>query len=374
MRKISSRYLSKAIRETLPEKMAFVAGPRQVGKSTFVKSLFKKAQYFNWDDIEDQIQIKEGIGYHEYREILFDEIHKYSRWRQLIKGIFDKKKEHTSILVTGSAKLDYFSKGGDSLLGRYRLHRLHPFSLGELNYDNKSVSILLKFGGFPEPLFKQNEKEHRLWQRQRGRLLLREDIRDLERVRDISRLDLLLDALPNRVGSPLSLENLRKDLDCSHDAVRTWLDIFERLYISYRIAPFGSPRIKSVKKEQKIYFWDWSQVPEKGARFENLVASQLLKYCHYIEDTEGYDMELRYLRDINKREVDFVVLKDKKPLFAVEAKVSSKNQNEAIPYFTLRTDIPKFYTVHLDEKDFGNEEKGGRTLPFWKFCQELKLP
>jgi predicted AAA+ superfamily ATPase len=368
------RYLFEAVNEVLPKKMALIAGPRQVGKSTFVRSLFRKSLYLNWDDFNDQKQIKSGEISNSEKVIIFDEIHKYSRWRQLIKGLYDKKKDQSSILVTGSAKLDYYSKGGDSLLGRYRLFRMHPFSLGELNFSKDAETSLMKFGGFPEPFLTQNEQSHRIWQRQRAQLLLREDVRDLELVRDISRLDLLMDALPLRVGSPLSLENLRQDLECSHDAVRNWLDIFERLYISFRISPFGPPKIKAVKKEQKLYLWDWSQIEEDGPRFENMVASHLLKYCQFIEDTEGHNMELRYLRDTLKREVDFVVLKDKKVLFAVEVKNSDKAASEIHSYFRSRTQISKFYQVHLGNKDYGNEDKDTRVLPFRTFCKELGLP
>ena len=202
------------------------------------------------------------------------------------------------------------------------------------------------------------------------------DLRDLENVRDVSLIELLIQNLPERIGSPLSIQNLREVLSVSHDSVSRWLKILEALYFIFRISPFGSPKIKAVTKEQKLYLWDWSQNKEdEGARFENMVASHLLKYCHFIEDTEGHVMELRYLRDKDKREVDFVVLKDKKPLFAVEAKVSdSKQPTPEATYFRARTNIPRFYQVHLGQEDYGNENTSVRVLPFWKFCKELALP
>ena len=160
----------------------------------------------------------------------------------------------------------------------------------------------------------------------------------------------------------------------AHESVERWIRILETLYVCFRIAPYGAPRIRAVKKEQKLYFWDWSQAPEGGARFENLVASQLLKYCHFVEDTEGYAMELRYLRDFDKREIDFVVLRDKKPLFAVECKSGEKGPSPAAYYFRERSPIPKFYQVHLGERDYGNEETDVRVLPFQVFCRELGMP
>ena len=198
--------------------------------------------------------------------------------------------------------------------------------------------------------------------------------RSLERVHELSLLELLLESLPARVGSPLSIKSLCDLLQVSHDAVRRWLEIFERLYLCFRIAPFGGDRIRAVRKEQKLYLWDWSQVENRGARFENMVASQLLKYCHYIEDTEGRRMELRYLRDIDRREVDFVVMRDRRPLFAVECKTGEASVSAAARYFRARTRIPCFYQTHLGKKDYGDADKDVRVLPFTRLVTELDLP
>jgi predicted AAA+ superfamily ATPase len=201
--------------------------------------------------------------------------------------------------------------------------------------------------------------------------VLREDLRDLERVREISLLEILLDALPSRVGSPLSIRSLQEDVEVAHESISKWLSIFESLYLTYRISPFGAERIKAVKKEQKLYFWDWSTVQESGARFENFIASQLLKYCHFLQDTEGYKMELRYLRDREKREVDFVVVKNKKPLFAVEAKLGEDSLLKQVAYFAERTDIPVFYQVHMGNKDYELLKGRIRVIPANIFCKEV---
>ena len=177
-----------------------------------------------------------------------------------------------------------------------------------------------------------------------------------------------------RIGSPLSIKSLREDLQVAHETVDHWISILENLYVCFRLAPFGSPRIRAVKKEQKLYFWDWSQAPRGGARFENLVASHLLKFCHFREDTEGHRMELRFIRDTDKREIDFVVLQDQKPLFAVECKSGEKNVANAIYYYQERTNIPKFYQVHLGSVDYSPANKKIRVLPFHVFCRELELP
>jgi predicted AAA+ superfamily ATPase len=359
--------------------MIFIGGPRQVGKTTLSlnylqPSSSKNPHYLNWDRVSDKSLILKDQIPLTSKTIVFDEIHKYKKWRSLVKGLYDKYGDEHRIIVTGSARLDYFSKGGDSLLGRYRYFRLHPFSLAELNKNptKSDLALLIKFGGFPEPLFSQDEDEHRIWQRNRMQQVVNEDLRDLESVKDISLLMLLAEILPSKVGSPLSLKSLEEDLQVSQPTIARWVNIFSLLYYSFTIAPFGSPKIRAVKKLHKLYMWDWSLVEELGFRFENLVASHLLKYCHFIEDTQGHVMELRYLRDTDGREIDFVVLKDKKPIFAVECKSGEKELSKHIEYFRLRTKIPAFYQVHMQARDYG-AESSGRVLPFTTFCKEIGL-
>ena len=278
--------------------------------------------------------------------------------------------------MTGSARLDYYRKGGDSLQGRYHYYRLHPFTLSESGRDPdaRSVAHLLRFGGFPEPFLRGEERFHRRWLREHSERVVHEDLRDLEHVREVSRLDLLLAHLPACVGSPLSVNRLRTLLQASHESVERWISAFERLYLCYRLAPFGSTRIRAVRKERKLYFWDWSRVDDPGARFENLVAGHLLKYCHLVEDTEGHAMELRFVRDTDGREIDFVVLRGGRPEFGVECKSGDRNAAPACRYFRERTDIPRFYQVHLGTADFGDADTGTRVLPFWTFCAEMALP
>jgi len=381
---LRKRYLFLHIADDLKEKMVFLGGPRQAGKTTLALQLLDSRHpsethpaYMNWDDIVDRKKLLKGEFPSHQKLIVLDEIHKFKNWRNLVKGFYDKHKSSTAFLITGSARLDYYRKGGDSLQGRYHYCRLHPFTLGELQkYHDKDISLelLLKFSGFPEPLLKQSEIAHRRWQRERLERVIYQDIRDLENVKEISMIDLLLEHLPQCVGSPLSIGSLKNLIQVSHESVERWIKILERLYVCFRIPPFGAPKIRAVKKEQKLYFWDWTEVEDRGFRFENLVASHLLKFCHFKEDTEGFKMELRYIRDTDKREIDFVILKNKKPLFAVECKSGEKTPNPAHYYFRERTAIPKFYQVHLGQKDYGSENSGVRVLPFETFCKELNLP
>lgn len=379
MMNIQTRYLKKPVKEDLKSRMVFIGGPRQVGKTTFALTFLpepfeKHPAYLNWDDISVRSGLLKGELPGGEKLIILDEIHKFSRWRNLVKGFYDTNKSEMSFIVTGSARLDYYRKGGDSLQGRYHYYRLHPFSLMELNTKPTidDFSLLFKFGGFPEPCLRAEEKFWRRWQKERLQRVIYEDIRDLENIKEISLLELLAEELPNRVGAPLSVKKLKELLQVAHETVDRWLNIFERMYYCFRIPPYGARKIRAVKKEQKLYLWDWSIIPEAGPRFENFIASHLLKYCHFTEDTEGFSMDLRFLRDTDKREADFVVLKEGKPLFAVECKTGEKNINPTLFYFMERTQIPKFYQVHTGERDY--EKKGVRVLPVHKFIKELSLP
>jgi predicted AAA+ superfamily ATPase len=370
-----NRFLKSHIDTDLKERMAFIGGPRQVGKTTLGKEFLKSPEsYFSWDDLSDREIIKKHQFDVNLKVILLDEIHKYVRWRTLVKGLYDKRGKDLRIIVTGSARLDHFSKGGDSLFGRYHYYRMHPLSLNELN-KNPSPSDLLqlmKYGGFPEPFIKQNDTFLRRWQRERQARVMQEDLRDIVNLKEYSSIDLLNTMLPERVGSLLSKTSIAEDLEKSPHTIEAWLQALESVYSCYRISPMGAPKVKALKKQQKLYLWDWTSVENVGAKFENLVASHLLKYCHYLTDVLGHSTELRYLRDVNGHEVDFVVLKDKQPIFAVECKTGERSLSSSIEYFLARTKIPKFYQVHMGSKDYGNA-KSGRVLPFTNFCKEEKL-
>lgn len=230
----------------------------------------------------------------------------------------------------------------------------------------------MELGGFPEPFFSQSTKERKLWSNERLYKIVNDDIAHLENLKDLTRIELLAETLESRVGSLLSIRSFEEDLSASQKTISSWIDILDRVYFSFRILPYGPPKIRAIKKAQKLYLWDWSDVSSIGARFENLVACQLLKYCHFLEDTEGEKMELRFLRDIDGREIDFVVIRNKRPIFAVECKTGDRQVSKAIHYYKERTKIQKFYQVHMGTSDFISE--GVRVLPFVEFCKELDLP
>lgn len=204
---------------------------------------------------------------------------------------------------------------------------------------------LFHFGGFPEPFFKQDDKTLRRWQNERVDRLIREDIRDIELIRDLSRLEILVGMLPEKVGSLLSLNSMREDIGVTHVTLSRWMDMLERFYYHFRLRPFAATHIKSLRKEPKLYLWDWSEAPSKAARFENMVASHLLKFAHFLHDAEGYKIDVFFLRDIEGREADFLVTHDRTPWFAVEVKQSDTAPSKQLRYFVEKLSIPFAYQV-----------------------------
>lgn len=365
-------------------KMAFVSGPRQAGKTT-VGRLFMaeraRSRYANWDDVEfrrlwvkSPRQIASFVG--EAGEggrpplLVLDEIHKARAWKRTLKGLFDTLETPCDILVTGSARLDIYKRGGESLLGRQIGFRLHPFSLGELerleplspndalaalfaegrrratsSKRQNVLSILLLHGGFPEPFLKQSERFSRIWRRGRTEKLVREDLRDLSRIPDLSRIEMLTALLPERAGNTLSIQSLREDLEVSFDSVKRWIGYLKELFYLFEVKPYTKSIPRTLKREGKLYLWDWSEVESPGPRFENLVAGHLLKAVHFWTDTGEGTFDLHYLRDKDKREVDFLITRDRKPWLAVEAKLADRALSPAFGAFLPHLGCKRFVQV-----------------------------
>jgi predicted AAA+ superfamily ATPase len=250
--------------------------------------------------------------------------------------------------------------------------RLHPFSVAEIGVSApKDLEQLARLGGFPEPFLAGSRTEARRWSREYRTRLVREDVATLENVQDLGTLELLALRLPQLVGSPLSINALREDLQVSHKAVSRWVTILEHLYAIFRLSPFGAPRIRAVKKTQKHYHFDWSLVDDEGSRFENLVASHLLKWVHYLQDTEGREMELRYFRDVDGREVDFVLLEDGMPRSFIECKVSDAPASRGLRYLLERFPDCAAWQISLrGKKDFETRE-GIRVCPALEYLRRL---
>lgn len=337
------RYCEDFVRADLEKKMVFIGGPRQVGKTILSKKLCaergKQCEYFNWDVDEDRQAIRNKRWRDDSELVIFDELHKYPRWKNWIKGVYDSKPREQQYIVTGSARLDVYKRGGDSLMGRYHYWRLHPLTLDELPQDmslQEGYERLMSIGGFPEPFLLGDEREARRWRRERFDRIIREDIRDLENVRELQLLSIFIDALRERVSSTITLANIAEDLEVSPNTVKSWLNITERMYISFVLTPLIKNVPRAIKKPPKIYFYDNADVIEKdkkGARLENLIATTLIKRLHFIEDYYGYRCKMHYIRDKDGREVDFVILVDNKITDLIEVKYANTNISTSLKYY-----------------------------------------
>lgn len=367
---MKKRYLSEQILKDLKSKMVFLGGPRQVGKTTLSLALFSERSYLNWDSSGDRERILKYELPSE-KTWIFDEIHKYKKWRGYLKGLYDKNKKQ-QILVTGSARLDLYRFSGDSLQGRYHYLRLHPFTFDELKSKSfLDFESLFELGGFPEPFLKGDKVEATRWSKEYRSRILRDDISSIETIHDLGSAELVLMRLPDLVGSPLSINKISEDVQISFKTIKKWLDIYERFYAIYRLSPFGSPKIKAVKKEQKHYHYDWTLIKEPGLRFENMIGSHLLKHVNFLEDTQGREIELRYFKDNEQREVDFVIVEDQKPILFIECKFSETSISPHLKYLNKKFPQVKSYQLtYHSKKDFLSQE-GIRVCDAFKVWPEI---
>lgn len=370
MENMKKRYLSEQIQKDISKKMVFLGGPRQVGKTTLSLNLFSESTYLNWDSAEDRERILK-YNLPSEKTWVFDEIHKYKKWRNYLKGLYDKNRRQ-QILVTGSARLDLYRFGGDSLQGRYHFLRLHPLTFDELNSKSFSdFETLFELGGFPEPFFSGSKIEATRWSREYRSRILRDDISSIETIKDLGSAELVLLRLPELVGSPLSINSISEDVQVSFKTIKRWLEIYERFYAIYRISPFGSPKIKAVKKEQKHYHYDWSLLKDPGSRFENMIANHLIKKIHFLEDTQGRDIELRYFKDVEQREIDFVVVEDKKPIVFIECKLNDTAVSSQFRYLKQKyIEVPSYQLTCNSKKDFTTQD-GIRVCDGYKVLNEI---
>ncbi len=362
------------------QQMAIVSGPRQVGKTTLAQTLAgdDESRYLNWDDatdrqliLGDSATLATQLGLDRAHDalpvVIFDEIHKYARWKQFLKGFYDHNKKRCRVIVTGSARMTVFKKGGDSLMGRYFEYRLHPLSVSEIcrkgvpreseiaaqpqAIGDDDYQALVQFGGYPEPWLKRDKRFFTRWAALREQQLLREDIRDLTQVQVLGQMETLAQLLRAQAGGQTSYSNLANKVRVSVDTVQRWLGILESLYYCYAIRPWSKNVTRSLLKEPRYYLWDWTQCQDEGARSENFIASHLLKAVQFWTDTGLGKYDLHYLRDKEKREVDFLVSRNNKPWFLVEAKHSeNEGLSPQLAYFQQQVKAAHAFQVAVDGK------------------------
>jgi len=349
------RYLTNYILDDLKKKIVLLTGPRQSGKTTLSKMLSNNFDYLNFDNPEHRLGLIERSWDRSKDLIIFDELHKLKNWKSWLKGIYDTEGVQPRIIVTGSAKPDIYRKVGDSLAGRFFQFRLHPLDLKEIKRINKPdnlqavLDLLLDTGGFPEPYLEGSTTFYNRWKRSHLDIILKQDIVDLENVREITSIETLIQLLRKRVGNPVSYKSLAQDLQCSDKTVKRWLTILENMYIIFRVGPFHRNIARSILKAPKYYFYDTGQViGDSGIRLENLTACALLKEIHYIEDCYGEQAHLYYLKTKDSREIDFFITRNEVPFLMIEVKWADSTPNRNFSIFGKR--FPGVQKVQIVKK------------------------
>lgn len=336
------RYLSNTILSDLGKKMVLLTGPRQVGKTTLAKELmasYRSPQYLNWDVADDR-RILLGQSWSPRADMLvFDEIHKMPNWKSYLKGVFDGRTEGQAILVTGSARMETFRQSGESLAGRYYQTRLHPFSVREWveltdAKPDDALDRLIERGGLPEPFLAEDQAQAERWRQQYFTDLVREDVLEFSRIQEIRAMRLLVELLRERVGSPLSIASLARDIQVAPNTVAKYLDILEALYVIFLVRPFHHNVARAILKEPKVYFFDTGYVcGDDGVKWENACATMLLKHVNFEQDTLGRQSSLAYLRTKEGAEVDFVLCDEGMPTHLIECKHADNRPAPALIKF-----------------------------------------
>ncbi len=358
--------------------MVFIAGPRQAGKTTLTQILaedFTNSLYFNWDILEEKRKLIENPSFYEEVNrkdnsvplIIFDELHKYSNWKNYLKSVYDRDKDNYKFIVSGSGRLDMYQKGGDSLAGRYFIFYLWPFTLAELagnnlsfeqfwsnpievhTCTNKTHSIwnnLTFFSGFPDPYLNEADQFYQIWTNTYKKQLLREDIRDLASLRSFDDVEILFSLLPSKIGNPLSMASLARDIHVSFDSVRSWIEIFENFFMVFRIPPWSKKISRAITKEKKLYLFDYASIESPAVKFENMVALELFRAISNWNDLGLGNFSLHYLRNREKEEVDFLLSNNHNPLLLIETKLSDDNAAKSLIKFQKVLNIPAVQLVN----------------------------
>ena len=380
--------------------MAFITGPRQVGKTTTCRNL--SDSYLNWDNTDDRAKIVKGpSAIAEQLELdkltsqvpvaLFDELHKFSKWKRFLKGFYDTYADQIRVLVTGSSRMDIYRRGGDSLMGRYFLYRMHPFTVAESLYQNipdtdritrspklineDNFSALWNHGGYPEPFIKRDMRFSRRWRNLRLQQLLREDVRDLTQIHQLDQLEILVHLLLSRSSDQLIYSTLASEIQVSVDTVRRWINTLCNLHLGFLIRPWFRNVSRSLRKEPKWFLRDWSVIEDPGQKAETFMACHLLKAVEGWNDMGLGTFQLGYLRDLSQKEVDFIVIKNGSPWFLAEAKKGKGKVSSSLKYFQEHLKVPFAFQVVIEadyvDADCFASTRGPLAVPAKTFLSQL---
>lgn len=386
--------------------MVFLSGPRQAGKTTLAQIIsqsFTNYLYFNWDIPQHRIRLIRDPVFFEAVErkdsskplVVFDEIHKYRDWKNYLKGVYDQFNKKYQFLVSGSGRLDIYQKGGDSLAGRYFLFHLWPFTIAELGERNRTYksflkeplymsmqqgsrlgkiwSQLSKQSGFPEPFLSNRATTYHRWSNTYSQQLIREDIRDMTGIKSAKDLETLYLLLPSKIGSPLSIPSLARDLHVSYNSIHSWLTIFEKFFLVFSITPWTRRITRAIHKERKIYLWDTPKIENSAARFENMVALELLRAVNAWNDMGYGSYSLHYIKNKEQQEVDFLISKGRNPFLLIEAKIADTQPSLILKKIQRVLNIPAIQLINEGSgyQMLSNEKQSILIAPAYQWLSQL---
>lgn len=388
------------------KEMVFLAGPRQAGKTTLAGTIaegFANSLYFNWDIPEQRSRLLRNPSFFQEVArkdaspplIIFDEIHKYREWKNYLKGAYDHFRSEYRFLVSGSGRLDIYQKGGDSLAGRYLLFHLFPFTLAELGNRRRPYQEFMadplevnsaagselrelwnslgSYSGFPEPFLSARAAAYGRWSNTYARQLIREDIRDLTDVRSVMAMETLFHLLPSRVGSPLSVLGMARDLQVSPVSVKSWLDLFERFFLSFSIPPWTKKVARAIVKERKVYLFDLPRLKNRGIQFENMVALELWRAVTSWNDLGLGEFGLHFIKNKEKQEVDFLLSRDYEPFLLVETKLGELEPSVPLRKFQQGLKVPAVQLTEVGDRYqlLSNGDQQIMVAPAWLWLAGL---
>ncbi len=369
--------------------MIMISGPRQAGKTTLARQIEQtktNSQYFNWDIISNkQKLINDPLFFQKINRIdsskpliIFDEIHKYPDWKNYLKGVYDEFKDEYLFLITGSGRLDLFRKGGDSLAGRYFMFRLFPFTLSELspNKNKNFLSItddfhlnadkdtsplwqhLSQTSGFPEPFTKGTRTFFNNWHNAYIHQLIREDIFNFSAIKNIATMELLYSLLPSKVGSNFSINSIARDLQVSFDTVKNWMELFETVFLAFKIGPWTQKISRAITKEKKWYLYNYAEIENEASRFENMVALELLRAISFKNDSGLGRFKLNYIRNKDNKEVDFIISDNHKPVLLIETKLTDTTPSKSLKEIQENLKVPAIQLVNKNNTFIKTKNSG----------------
>jgi predicted AAA+ superfamily ATPase len=368
-----ARYHDQVLRERLSRaRTLIVGGPRQIGKTAACSELSPK--FLDWNNVASRLVILAGpeaiikhLGLERTREreatVVIDNLQAHRNWKDLLRTLntgFGSARQGARLRLVVTA-LDAPRGPRSGLPVGAHVLRLHPWSVGECTrtgpadspvktpaaIDDADWAALLEHGGFPEPFAKRDPRFTRRWHAKRQQELLESDLLRFAAVRDPAILQMLALLLAERSATHLTFSGLSRQLGVTVDTIRRWLDLLVGLQYGFRVRPWFTRVPKALRKEPKWFLRDWSGVTEPLARGRTFVACHLLKAVEGWTDLGFGQFELRYVRDKLKREVDFLVLRDRRPWFLV-AVANDEALSPALGYFQDCTRAPHAFQVVMD--------------------------